>query len=294
VVISKSGGTTETLALFMTLLEMWPDFNHANRSLMITEASEENDLRRLALHLGSEVTDHSPSIGGRFSVFSIVGLLPALLNGADINSFVGGARRVIDEICAAPSIEASEHLCGIVRIGEILKERRVNQHVLFSFSDMMRDFGGWFIQLIGESLGKAEDFGITPINAIGTVDQHSLLQLVLGGPADKLFTIITQRNNVRPPKIATAIDSRIIGHLNGHDIHELMLCHQRATIDSLRTKGHVRVLEFDEINIGAIGELMALMFIEVIMIARLVGVNPFDQPAVEGSKKLVLSYLDSI
>jgi glucose-6-phosphate isomerase len=294
VVISKSGKTTETLAMFMTLLEMWPEFDHKNKSIAITEPSEKNDLRELAALLGMKVIDHSRSIGGRFSVFSVTGLLPAFLAGVDIDEFRRGAIDVIDEILAANSIEDSRILRDIIQIGEIFKKQKVRQHVLISYSDLMRDFGEWFEQLVAESLGKSNDFGVTPVSAIGTVDQHSLLQLFLGGPSDKLFTVVIQKNGVRTPKIMTNTHSDIVSQLVGHNVHDLMTCHQLSTIDVLREKGHVRVIEFDEINIRALGTLMASSFVEVITIAKIAGVNPFDQPAVERSKKLALSYLETI
>jgi glucose-6-phosphate isomerase len=294
IVISKSGKTTETLAMFMTLLEMWPDFNYRERSLAITEPSNKNDLRELAESIGMSVIDHDPSIGGRFSVFSMTGLLPALLGGVDIDEFRKGAIDVVDEILKSNSIGGCRTLLDIVQIGAILNEQRVRQHVLISYSDLMRDFGEWFEQLVAESLGKAENFGVTPIPAIGTVDQHSLLQLLIGGPSDKLFTVVVQKNGVQTPKITTNTNSDIISRLVGHNVHDLMVCHQLSTIDVLREKGHVRVIEFDEINIRSLGTMMALMFVEVITIAKIAGVNPFDQPAVERSKRLAMYYLETI
>ena len=177
---------------------------------------------------------------------------------------------------------------------KVFASGKVNQHVLMAYSDLFEDFGKWFAQLVGESLGKTEKFGITPIRAIGTVDQHSQLQLFLGGPRNKLFTVIVQKNNTDTPKIQTPIDSSVIKQLNGHSIQDLMLSHQKATIEVLKKVASVRVLEFEELNIETIGFLMMLFFVEVITIAYLEGINPFDQPAVEESKKLVMQYLAEI
>ena len=340
IVISKSGKTTEPLMLFLSVLEIWKNFDYKRKAVAITELSENNDLLTLADSLEMRVFEHNKNIGGRFSVFSIVGLLPALLGEVDIDSFISGAKTVIDEIKNTEKWEDCGIFKDIVMMHKVFANGKVDQHVLMSYSDMLEDFGKWFVQLVGESLGKTEKFGITPIKATGTVDQHSLLQLFLGGPCNKLFTVVVQKHNLDSPKISNRLlskpniseeilgahvpenrsvydiheasrngatqklpercrlweksiktDSKIINSLRGHSVHELMLSHQRATIEVLRKKAAVRVLEFEEFNIGTIGFLMMLSFVEVVTIAHLAEINPFDQPAVEESKKLVLQYL---
>ncbi|MDR0630645.1 MAG: hypothetical protein LBF70_01255 [Holosporales bacterium] len=284
IVISKSGKTTEPLMLFLTLCEMWPDFDCQNKAIAITEFSDRSDLKKLAESKSMMVIEHKKSIGGRFSVFSIVGLLPALINKVDIDSFISGAKKAIYEIQ-----QGSRIFQEVIDIGKILQSGKANQHVLMPYSDLLEDFGSWVVQLVAESLGKTSDFCVTPIIAKGTVDQHSLLQLFLGGPSDKIYTVITQKNNIETPRISFNIPT-----LKGHNIHELMFCHQQAIIDVLKKKAYVRVFEFDEINISTLGFLMAVFFVEVIVIAKLGGINPFDQPAVEESKNLVLCKLNSI
>lgn len=288
IVISKSGKTTETLLLFSTLIEIWPDFDWARNAIAITENSTDNDLMAIAKQKNMKILDHNKKIGGRFSVFSIVGLLPAAIAGVNINSFVDGARKLLRQI--------TDENCGIY--GEIrrvvgLLNQGVTEHVIFSYSDFLAGFGKWAAQLISESLGKRKDFGITPINATGTVDQHSMLQLFLGGPDNKYYTVIIQKNNFPVKAINTAVDTTVMRRLNGHTIGELMNAHQRATIEVLRRKSHVRVFEFDELSEEALGYLMMLSFVETIAIANLLNINPFDQPAVEESKKLAMAYLSS-
>lgn len=292
IVISKSGKTTETLMLFLTLCEIWKDFDYKNRAIAITEFSDNNDLKLLSESKGMKVYEHNKNIGGRFSVFSIVGLLPAALGDVDIDLFVKGAKTVVNEIKNTSNWQDCTIYKDIAMMHKVFKNGKVDQHVLMTYSDLLEDFGKWFVQLTGESLGKTEKFGITPIKATGSVDQHSLLQLFLGGPHNKLFTVVIQKNNLQTPNIANTTDSKIINSLRNHSIHDLMLSHQRATIEVLRNVASVRVLEFSEFNIETIGFLMMLSFIEVITIAHLEGINPFDQPAVEESKKLVMQYLN--
>jgi glucose-6-phosphate isomerase len=274
IVISKSGMTTETIMLFLTLFQMWPDFNYKNNAVIVTEnTTKANILRTIATEKNIKVIDHPSDIGGRFSVFSVVGMLPALIAGVDISSFLKGAKEAL-------SINIS--------IGDISDAIRsgANHHVIFSYSDFLSDLGKWVVQLISESLGKRDDFGITPLSATGTIDQHSMLQLFLGGPNNKFYTFITQKKNAESERI------RVANYLDQHNINELMQCHQKATIEIVRKKAYVREFSFDQIDEKALGFLMATFMIETIAIANEFNINPFDQPAVEESKKLVEKYLN--
>ncbi|MDR1234276.1 MAG: hypothetical protein LBJ92_03985 [Holosporales bacterium] len=291
IVISKSGKTTETMMLFLTILEMWPNFDYHARGLGITESSESNDLKLLADTINMPIIDHDPNIGGRFSVFSVVGLLPALLEGCDIDSFINGAKLVLNEIKTSDTAADCGLFNDILSMYKVFEGGQVNQHVMMTYSDLLDDFGKWFVQLIGESLGKSRDFGITPVRAIGTIDQHSMLQLFLAGPANKLYTVVTQRFNEESPTIKNTVDSAVINHLRGHTIHDLMLCHQKATIEVLKKQHPVRVLEFDEFNIETLGFLMILSMVEIVTLARLAKINPFDQPTVEEAKNMTMRYM---
>ena len=288
IVVSKSGRTTETLVLFSSFCEMWKNFDYQNRAIAITEFSEDNDLRMLAESKQMTVYEHNKNIGGRFSVFSIVGLLPALLSGVDIDAFVRGAKIVMHEIQNTKQAQDCPLFQDIVMMNQFFSNGKIDQHVVMSYSDFLGDYGKWFAQILAESLGKTADFGITPINATGSVDQHSLLQLFLGGPRNKLFTIITQKENAETPKIYSTMQK-----LNSKTIHDVMLAHQSATIEALREVAPVRVLEFERFNIENLGFLMMLSFVEILTIAHLQKINPFDQPAVEMSKKFVNKYLSS-
>ena len=288
IVISKSGRTTETLMLFLTLCEIWQNFDFAQKAIAITELSENNDLRNIANEKHMDVIEHNAKIGGRFSVFSVVGLLPAILGNVDIDMFVKSARNVLDDInnCKTPT------KCAVYTdaysMYEVFKAGKVNQHVIMPYTDMLEDYCKWTVQLISESLGKSESFAITPIHAIGTVDQHSMLQLFLGGTLNKYFTIISFRNNAQTPQV----NAPLAKHINGRSIHELMIAHAKATTHALKQNSHVREKEYDTLTISVLGELMITNFIETIVIAKLANINPFDQPAVEASKKVAMQYLN--
>ena len=290
IVISKSGKTTEILMLFLSLCELWKDFDFQSNAIVITENSPNNDLRLLAESKSIKVFDHPKNIGGRFSVFSIVGLLPASIQGFDIDEFIKGAKKAVHEVVSEKEYEKCHIFNDIITEYEAF-ESKIDQHVLLIYSDFLTDLGKWFAQLTGESLGKTENFGITPVITTGTVDQHSMLQLFLGGPANKFYTVITQKNNSITPKIMPEISSPVINEIKNKSINDLMTAHQKATIDVLRKKSKVRVLDFEEFNEFSIGYMMMLFFMEIVTIAEMAKINPFDQPAVEESKKLAMKYL---
>ncbi len=294
IVISKSGRTTETIMLFLTLCEIWKDFDYEHNAIAITENSENNDLKNIALQKKMRVIEHPKKIGGRFSVFSIVGLLPSSIQGISIESFLNGAKKVIDEIKSINNPEDSKIFMDIINEYESYKNGSINQHVLLTYSDFLNDLGKWFVQLTGESLGKSENFGITPITTTGTVDQHSMLQLFLGGPSNKFFTILMQEQNDITPNININLKSNVLDSINNHNILDLMNSHQKTTIEVLMKKAPVRIISFKEFNEENIGYFMMLSFIEIITIAHLANINPFDQLAVEESKKLVLNYVKQI
>ncbi len=272
IVISKSGNTTETIMLFLTLVELWKDFDFQNNAIAITMQSD-NDLVNIANTLKMRIIEHPQYIGGRFSVFSIVGLLPAYIFGVDIDAFLQGARDAIENPVATRDV-----------IQQI--KHGIRQHVMFCYSDFLVEFGKWFVQLVSESLGKRPDFGITPITATGTIDQHSMLQLFLGGPSDKFFTVVTQSQQQQTPHIKTT-------KMAGHNIAHLMLAHQNATIEVLKEKAYVQILEYKKFDEESIGNLMMQCVLQTIAIAEEFNINPFDQPAVEKSKIIVMEKLNS-
>ncbi|MDR1475799.1 MAG: hypothetical protein LBI20_00565 [Holosporales bacterium] len=293
IVISKSGKTTESLMLFLTLLELWPNFDYKSRAMAITELSEDNDLRNLADSLDMEIVEHDKNIGGRFSVFSVVGLLPAFLEGWDIDSFRQGGREVLNQLEICHHYKESALFLEAIGMFEEFSTGTIDQHVLMIYSDLLEDYGKWFAQLIGESLGKSECFGITPVRAIGSIDQHSLLQLFLAGPKNKLYTVLgieRESNSDRIPRIERGHNSpsgqnRVIERLENKTIYEIMNMHRRSTIAALKECGVVREILLDGLDEPSLGEVMMREIIVVITLARRADINPFDQPAVEGLKQ---------
>jgi glucose-6-phosphate isomerase len=238
-----------------------------------------------------EILDHDPKIGGRYSALSLVGLLPTMIAGLDAQAVREGAKSVLDPVLrgAAPDTIAP---CIGAALSVGLARQGANMSVLMPYVDRLADFGLWYRQLWAESIGK-DGKGTTPIRAMGTVDQHSQLQLYLDGPRDKMFSLIFSRavgtGGLVPNDLA---DDPSLGYLAGRTLGDLLDAEQRATAETLIRRGcPTRIFRLDHVNEEAIGALMMHYMIETIVAAHLMGVDPFDQPAVEDGKVLARKYL---
>ena len=288
VVVSKSGGTAETLALAMTvapeIVKTRPGNAPGDYLCVITEPGG-NPLHRLANHWGAPVLNHDPDIGGRFSVFSCVGMLPAALAGLDIEMVRSGAADAVELSTNSADGSEAPAVIGAAISMELLRRRGARVSVIMPYADALAPFARWHRQLWAESLGK-NGRGTTPIDALGAVDQHSQLQLYLDGPDDKMFTVITQDLEGRgarvPPDLAKIAGAE---YLAGHTTGDLLAAEQEATIESLLAQARpVRRIAVSRVDEAALGALMAHFMLETVMAAFLLGVDAFDQPAVEDGK----------
>lgn len=296
VVISKSGGTAETLTQFLIALDAVKSAvgEEALRGcfVLITEPGD-NPLRRLAARWKLPVFEHDPALGGRYSALSLVGLLPAMFAGVDATAIRAGATQVLDMALGADDPADSPPAVGAALSVGLALENTITTTVMMPYCDRLGPFAMWFRQLWAESLGK-DGKGTTPVRAIGAVDQHSQLQLYLDGPPDKLFTVITldvegTGRRVDPELVA---DEPALGYLSGATIGDLCDAEQRATIETLARNGRpVRVIRLEDLNERRLGALMMHYMLETVIAGDLLGVDPFDQPAVEQGKVLAREYL---
>ncbi len=235
---------------------------------------------------------HDPALGGRFSVFSVVGLLPAAIAGADPAALREGAAEVLDSSLVPDHPDTAQPAVGAALQVGLLNERLVTQSVLMPYMDRLREFTLWYRQLWAESLGK-EGGGTTPIAALGTVDQHSQLQLYLDGPADKLFTIVHSRTHNEGPRIASDLAGKeALGYLAGRTMGDLMDAEARATIETLIAHGRpVREIEVRRLDARTLGGLLMHYMLETVIAAHLLGVDPYVQPAVEEGKRLARQHM---
>jgi glucose-6-phosphate isomerase len=289
IVVSKSGGTAETLAIAATvvpeILDARAGDDIADFAMAICEPSD-NPLRRLARHWGMPSLDHPKDIGGRFSVFSAVGLLPAALAGIDVESVCDGACEALALNLRGASAREVPAAAGAAVTLALLQTHGVRVSVLMPYADALAPFTRWHRQLWAESIGK-NGHGTTPVDAIGAVDQHSQLQLYLDGPPDKLFTFVTQDFEGRgarvPPELATLAG---VDYLAGRTTGDLLAAEQEATIESLIAHGRpVRRIAVPRVDEASLGALMAHYMLETVTAGFMLGVDPFDQPAVEDGKE---------
>ena len=199
IVISKSGGTPETLVQVTSAIDAVRQAGLAERIpelfLAVTEPATKgakNGLRALCEAFSIPTLDHDPNIGGRFSGLTNVGLLPALARGLDAMALREGAQSVITSMLNAKSAgEFAPAIGASVAVG-LAKERGVRANVMLPYSDRLSRFAAWYVQLWGESLGKHGE-GTTPVAALGPVDQHSQLQLYLDGAPQHFITVIREQ-----------------------------------------------------------------------------------------------------
>ena len=162
------------------------------------------------------------------------------------------------------------------------------------YIDRLQNLSLWYRQLWAESIGK-NGFGLTPVNALGTVDQHSQLQLYLDGPRDKFFTIIGKKKKSKSLELDCSFaKSQMFHPLHGKTLEQLLVAEMKATIETIKNKKlPLRYIEVNEIAEMELGALVMFLFLETIFCCYLINVNPFDQPAVEEGKILTKKYLEN-
>lgn len=292
-VVSKSGGTAETMMqLGGALLALEAADCDAARHIAGIAGRGENALRRLAAHYGFTVLDHEDEIGGRFSVLTNVGLLPAIWVGGNPQAIRKGAAEIMSELSG--SAEDFAPLQGAaLNLAHMQAGRNIS--VLMPYADRLDRLSFWYRQLWAESLGKQGE-GSVPVNALGPVDQHSQVQLYMDGPDDKLFTVVThstQGTGVGVPN--DFYDDKDLAALARHSMGNLVDAEARGTIDVLSDVGRpVRHMHLDRIDDETIGGLLMHFQLETIYAADGLGINAFDQPAVEAGKIRAKQYLDDM
>ncbi len=296
-VISKSGGTAEAMAAYMavhTMLEERFGASGMKDRIVVTTDPEKGELRRASREEGLEAFDIPPGVGGRYSVLTPVGLLPAAAMGIDPEELLEGAR-LADEFCrrTEPDENPAAMLAAVSYAYHIQKNRNVL--VMMPYHNGLLTFAEWFQQLWAESLGKRYDregnevfSGSTPVRALGATDQHSQLQLYMEGPQDKLIIFLRveeQGDDVSIPEIYNDRDA--LSYLGGHSLGELLLAEHRATAAALAKEGGPSItISLDRMNARTLGALFFMFEIATFVAGELYNVNPFDQPGVELGKKL--------
>ena len=300
VAISKSGGTAETLMQTIAALSALKNagLDPRNGFLGLSEAAKagkRNGLRDLLTKHQVPMLDHDPNVGGRFSVLSNVGLLPAAALGLDIAAIRKGAARALAPVLAKKKPADVPAALGAA-LGVALAETKGKTiSALMAYSDRLERFTHWYVQLWAESLGK-DGKGTTPLGALGPVDQHSQVQLYIAGPRDKLFNVVTVGAAGLGPRMDGEL-ARLAGEpgFAGKTIGDLVAAEGRATAETLTNNGcPVRTFHIERLDEESLGELLMHFMLETIVAAHLLGIDAFDQPAVEEGKVLAKKYLTSL
>ena len=297
IAISKSGGTGETLmqtaAALAAVKQAGLESRVGDLFFGISESAKPGKSNGLRELLGSsvEVLEHDPGIGGRYSGLSNVGLLPAAILGLDVKALRAGAAMALAPVLAgnAPA-EVPAALGAALNVAAMGAGRNIA--VLMAYADRLERFARWYVQLWAESLGK-DGKGTTPLGALGPVDQHSQLQLFIAGPRDKLFTVLTVASKGQGPRIDAGLAKRAgEPEFGGKTIGDLVAAQGRATAETLAKNGcPVRTIRLPRLDETGLGALMMHFMLETMIAAHLLGVDAFDQPAVEEGKILAKRYL---
>lgn len=297
VVISKSGGTAETLIQALTAadaIEKAGGGQYLKHHFLAITEPKKSALKNFAESIGAPVLDHPLGVGGRYSVLTVVGVLPAILMGLDVVALRQGAAVVLAQALESPA-SAVAAATGAALHHALAQEGRMRETVLWAYADKLCTLGAWWRQLWAESLGKGGK-GSTPVAALGPVDQHSQLQLFRDGPNQSLFTILSTETKGKGP-IAPRGRAMQLGldYLASRAVGDLVAAEARATAETLARNGRpVRQIRMPVVDERGVGGLMMHFMLETMIMGRLMGVDPFDQPGVEEGKVLARQYLQDV
>ncbi len=301
-VISKSGGTAETISQLMIVveaLEKKVGKKAVKDHLVVTTSPKGKDAPKSLLHPVADaynlVSFEIPlNVGGRFSVFSPVGMFPAAMLGMDLDAMVAGCA-AMDKQCSKGSLmENPAYLRAAV---QYLMDRKKGKcmSVMMPYVDGLRDVADWYRQLWAESLGKRKSLdgedvyaGQTPIKALGATDQHSQVQLYREGPNDKIFNVLEVRRfatSLRIPDVLKQVKE--LDYLRGVTMNKLMAAELRGTLDALKKSERpvIRII-LPRLNAYTLAQVLYMLEVETAMAGRLYNVNTFDQPGVEEGKRI--------
>jgi glucose-6-phosphate isomerase len=297
VAISKSGGTAETLMQTIAVLGALKSAGIDPRACLLgisepAKSGKRNGLRDLLEKHQVALLPHDPGVGGRYSALTNVGLLPAAVLGLDIEAIRRGAGAALLPVLDKKSPAEVPAAVGAALAVALAEKKGKSISVAMAYADRLERFTHWYVQLWAESLGK-DGKGTTPLAALGPVDQHSQVQLFIAGPRDKLFTVVTVGAQGQGPRMDAEL-AKLAGEpgFAGKTIGDLAAAEGRATAETLARNGcPVRRMHLARLDERTLGELLMHFMLETIVAAHLLGIDAFDQPAVEEGKVLAKKYL---
>ena len=278
-IISKSGNTTETLSnlFYLNILKK------KSKNIIVITEKKDSILFNITKKFNLFFIEHKNYIGGRYSVLSDVGLVPAYFMGINISKLRKNIYKYIssDQILKESSI----------KLANILLQKKIPNLVFLNYSKNLEKFLFWAQQLIAESLGKKNQ-GFFPIVSNVPKDHHSLLQLYLDGPKDKLFIIFSIDEKPTKKLIINKFLNKKKFFINNKSLNQIKSAQKNALISTLKkNKISFREFKLKKDNEETLGQLFSYFILETILIGKLMNINPFDQPAVEQVKVLTKKHL---
>ena len=290
VIISKSGTTVETISIYKTILDKFKIKLPDESDKIIVVSDSKSALDKYAQKYNIQRFNIPLNVGGRFSVLSAVGIVPLFLAGFDTKALLDGAGAIVDDF-----FNSSNNY--ILKKANYLYRNRdtLTINVVFAYSNLFEDFLKWYIQLWGESLGKIDTnnnrVGLTPIGLVGSVDQHSFLQLIMEGPKNKSVTFIgidNFENNLTIPNIHLDYLEKT-DFVNGVTFDNLINTQYKSTIKSLKQNNiPTDSIKISKINEYSIGSLMMSYELLTSSVGAMLDIDTYNQPGVEVGKKILL------
>ena len=273
VVISKSGNTLETIT---NLSIIFSSSLIRNKLIIITE-TKDSALSFIADKFGAEVIEHNNFISGRYSVLSEAGMLPAMLMNLKIERFKNIEKFLKNKFFVYSLLK------NIAGIYTLYKQGFTNS-VILNYDSKLNDLGFWYQQLVGESLSKNGE-GITPVISPAPKDHHSMMQLYLDGPKDKIYTFFSSTSEKKKYKISKIFIPNNMSFLQNKDLNSVLGAQRKATINIFKKKKiPFREFIFDKNREEELGQIFTFFVLETILLGNLLKINVFDQPAVEQVK----------
>ena len=273
IIISKSGNTIETLANFIALNIIKKNA----KNIIIISENKDNSLLSISKKYNLHYVKHKNFLGGRYSVLSEVGIIPAYLMGVNIKKL----RNNLENYLKKNKMNFLKN--SSISLTKILNKKKYKNLIFLNYAPQLEKFLFWCQQLIAESLGK-KGKGFLPIISNAPKDHHSLLQLYLDGPKDKIFYFFSICNN-QGESLQTKKISKKINYLNNKNINDIKETQKKAVIKAL-TKSNIPFREFtiNKTNEETLGELFSYFMLETSIVGKMANINPFNQPAVEQVK----------
>ncbi len=293
-VITKSGSTAETMSQFMIVkdrLEKELGEDEYRKNVVATTDKQTGVLRQIAEQEGYKTFVVPDDVGGRFSVFSAVGLLPFALVGIDIDEIMNGIK---DMDLALKNTDINENIAAQNALIQYLLDIKRGKHisVMMPYSSKLKYVSDWFVQLWAESLGKDTDkqgnhvhIGQTPVKALGATDQHSQIQLYNEGPNDKIINFIRVKEFDTTLDIPRIFEYTGIGYLGGKTMNQLMNAEADSTRVSLSDYARPTVtITIPKVNGYYLAQLLYMLEVQTAIVGELYNINTFNQPGVEQAK----------